>query len=470
MKELLTAIVFFLILFTYSVFPVKALQLMGEGYGKNKTEAKKEALADLSSAIQAEVQSNFQSIARQSGEDVKNFVEKIIKIKSELPILGAEYDFSYLENDIIAKALLDSVKVLKLYETKLKDVRKEMDHSLELLDRAETNSGRHSILTELLTLLEQYYKYKTVAIFLESKNIPELSITEVEIKNQLRKIEKKVDSIDLATKLIAKGISQKKIYIYPLKTKDSNEITPFAGTVKNKLSAYLSTTLSPKHAHYFMTGEYEILKEGVHLTYHLLDVNFNTLKTRVAELSPRAYTGYEIHPKTIDFDKLLHEGIVVSSDFRIEISTNKGKRELLFKEAETLELFVKANRQANFYIVGYILKTEEKLSYLLELQDGMGKSKFVYFINADDVNKWISLGNFKVIAPFGVESLQIVACSDRNKLQERIPSYKYNSKLGYNIVSRDPKSGVKKTRGLLRDKDEKNVFIENVIMFTTMKK
>ncbi len=49
--------------------------LSGEGYGKTEKEAKKEALADLSSAIQAEVQSEFKSIVTVPTDmtEIRNF-------------------------------------------------------------------------------------------------------------------------------------------------------------------------------------------------------------------------------------------------------------------------------------------------------------------------------------------------------------------------------------------------------------
>ena len=44
-----------LVILLLVALPAHAKQLTGEGYGKTEKEAKKEALGDLSSAIQAEV-------------------------------------------------------------------------------------------------------------------------------------------------------------------------------------------------------------------------------------------------------------------------------------------------------------------------------------------------------------------------------------------------------------------------------
>ena len=60
-----------------------------------------------------------------------------------------------------------------------------------LIDKSISRSEKYQFYTELLTYLKQYYKYKTVAILLGSKDIPEIDITEVEIKNQLKKLKEK---------------------------------------------------------------------------------------------------------------------------------------------------------------------------------------------------------------------------------------------------------------------------------------
>lgn len=445
--------------------------LTGEGYGKTDKEAKKEALADLSSAIQAEVQSEFKSIVTvfgKGGEDVDKVSRKIINVKSELPILGAEFTVIPVKKESFASAVIDSRKVLKLYMEKLKDIRRESVSLLEVLEKAESNSSQHASLVDLLTAINRYDKYKTVAILLGSGKIEPLPIAEAEVRERLRRIEKSVDSIDLATKIIAKGIEQKGIYIYPPKTGESNEITQFASIVSDKLAGYLKTVRLPDTADYFMTGNYEITDKGIDLTYHLSDMDFHTIKSRSVRLDSRSYAEYEVRPKTISFDKLLHKGYVVSSDFRIDVSTNSGRESLLFKDGDEIELFIKINSPGYFYLVGHVNKEKDRYSYLLGLQEGEGGRKFVSYVNADDANRWISLGTFEAVAPFGVESLQIIASSA--DLVDKLPSYEYDRNDGLYIISKNPESAVMQMRALKKKISKKEKTAEAVLMFTTMKK
>jgi len=118
------------------------------------------------------------------------------------------------------------------------------------------------------------------------------------------------------------------------------------------------------------------------------------------------------------------------------------------------------------YIVGYTQTEDEKLSYLLELQEGRGDSKFVKFINADDASRWMSLGEFSVEKPFGVESLQVIAS---NRDITTLPSTYYDENSGYYVVSKDIKKALSQTRGLKKKKGKKAEFSEDVMSFTTMK-
>ena len=88
------------------------------------------------------------------------------------------------------------------------------------------------------------------------------------------------------------------------------------------------------------------------------------------------------------------------------------------------------------------------------------------FINADDANRWMSLGAFTVEAPFGVESLQIIAS---NKKIITLPNAKYDEASGYYIIGKDIKKVLTATRGIKRKKSKKVEISEDVMSFTTVK-
>lgn len=449
---------------------VNAMQLAGEGYGKTEKEAKHAALADLSTSIEANVQSEFKQILKVVGHGDKEQIEEasqnLIQVKSQLPILGAKFTLLPAKKEILAKAILDSTTALVLYEAKLKDLIKEADHYNFKLEKGRSSGREYDTLLDLLALTQRFYKYKIVAVMLGSRKIPEFSFTEAEVRERMRSLEVMATSIDLAARLLTKGIDEKGIYVYPPTTRGSHEITQFASVVKQNLVPYLKTVSTPGSASYFMTGEYEIAKDGIELVYYLSDKKFNTIGARIVTFAPKSYAPYEVEPKTVDFDKLLYNGYVISSDLRVDLSTGIGRNNLLFGKGETVKLLVKMNRPGYFYMTGHVNKEKAKYSYLIDLQGGTGNRKFIYYVNADDANKWINLGEFETVAPFGVESLQIIASS--GDLLSQIPSSNFDNKNELYIIANDPVEGVLRTRALKKKNDHKTGSAEAVLMFTTM--
>jgi hypothetical protein len=455
--------------------PSEAKVIIGEGFGESREEAKKAALSDLSSAIQVEVESCFESMVKEVNQKVEEFTQNVITLKSELPILGAEYEFRKGKGGQNSTAILDSESVLNLYGAKIAQIKKNIETYQALIAQSTSRSEKYQLYSELLTCLKQYYKYKTVALLLGTKDIPEIQISEVEIRNELKKLREKVDDLTMAAQLMAEAIGQReRVFIYPPTTRDSHEITQFADVLKSKLSVYVNTVQDPRDASFFMKGSYDILQKGkgaIELTYYLLDTGFNTLKAKLITLLPESYSGYEITPKTLSFDKLLHEGLAVSNEFKIDITTNRGRHNLLFKGGEEAEFLVKMNHPGYFYIVGHVVKPgSEAYSYLVDFDDTgqiTGARKFIRYMNIDDVNKWISLGRFQIVLPFGVESLQVIASS--RDLIDGLPSYGYDNETQLHVVSRDPTKAVVTTRAIKKKISTKVKSAEAVLLFTTMK-
>lgn len=458
-----------------AVHQSEAKTIIGKGFGTTREEAKKEALSDLSSAIQVEVQSSFESMVKEVNRKVEEFTQNVITLKSELPILGAEFEFSRTRDGQKSTAILNSEAVLSLYGAQINEIKKNIETLQRLIDKSSSRMEKYQLYTETLTGLKQYYKYKTVAILLGSKDIPDIDITEAEIKNQLRRLEEKVDDLTMAAKLIARAIGDRdRIYIYPPTTRDSHEITQFADVVKERLSAHVKTVQEPKHASFFLNGSYHILdggKVGIELTYFLVDSEHNTVLSKIISLLPESYAGYQVMPKTLSFDKALHEGFVVSNEFKIEITTNRGRSNLLFKEGEEAEFLVKMNSPGYFYIVGHVVKPgNEEYSYLIDFDatgEIRGDRKFIQYVNIDDVNKWISLGEFEIIAPFGVESLQLIAST--KDLIDSLPFHGYDAETQLHVVGKNPNEAVMNTRAIKKKISKKVKSAEAVLLFTTMK-
>ena len=458
----------FLLLLTLTAL-LSSSEFRGAGFGETAKEAKYAALSDLSQSIKAEVSSKFIHYKQATKEKLDSRFDGSIQVSSNLPIIGAEFELYDHPDSIEALVKLSPLKAKALYVQKLSTLYDEIT-TLEKRSRKAKNSvEKEKILTLLLERLDEYDRYRSVAIAIGVENSKNPTVNKAEVQSDLLKLQSDIDSMEKASSVLAKPFKNyNNIYIYPPKNTKSHEITPFAKAVQMHLASRLSTVSQPAKASFLMMGEYMTGKSGIVLSYRLADTaTLDSITAKTITLAKKSYAGYRAEPKSGNFDMLLHEGVVLSSDLRVLVNTNKGSDDLLFAGEEEIELLIKLNKMGYFYIVGYTQTDKNKLSYLLELNDAPGDAAFIQFVNADDINRWISLGTFTVEPPFGIESIQVIAS---NKKITALPPHHYDKKSGYYIIDKNLEKGLSKTRGLIKKRSGKREVAEAVLMFTTMEK
>ena len=442
-----------------SLYVVNA-DVSGVGYGDTKTQAKNEALADLAGKIRSEVRSSFESHDTDNSSNNKFD----IKINTNLPILGADFIVIDGTTKIEAKATLSSTKVSKMYVKKLENIIVEID---SVLSKLQSSKIKLELYEDIYSLLLEYDRYESVALILDIDTPKKPSINKTQVKIEISKISSNIESIKVATSVLARTFTEKDIFIYPAKLKNYTTISQFSSVFVKELKAKLNTSINPNKAKYILVGNYELLKNSMVLNYELLDTKTNEVeKSKTINIKKIAYKNLKVKPKNIDFDALLNSGFIRSSSLKVSLKSNRGSDSLLFENGEDVELFIKLNKMGYVYIVGYTQTSNTTLSYLLELNEGHGDSKFKMFINADDANRWISLGRFTVEAPFGVESLQIIAS---NKEISSLPLASYDEDSGYYIISKNITKVLTTTRGLKKKKSKKVEISEDVMSFTTIR-
>jgi hypothetical protein len=463
-------ILIFVVALLNTAIPCHSQVLSGTGWGETFAEAKKEALGDLCTTIQVEVNSQITNVQSQTGDDAFGKVESILKLTSNLPILGADFKETRDDNGIWATAFLNAAKSGPLYAARLRDIKEEVENTLAAVKRAATHADQHRLLTTALPLCEEYSRLAPVARTLDVGPIDKLPVSQSTLFERIIALEKNADSIDFAAQLITKELSSDLtgIYVYPPMLRESNEVTPFAAVVRECIAKRLKTVDSPDRADYFFTGRYEKSSQTIDLAYTLYKIEGSAVSSAVVRLAPEAFSDYTTAPKSLSLDKLLQNGLAISNDFRVSLRTNLGKENLLFKEGQKVKLFVKSNRPAYFYLAGHIDKGQaQRRSYLLNLMPkAQGKRRFIGYINGDDVNKWISLGKFKAARPFGMENLQVIASTE--DLIDNLPHVvRYDLETKLYLIADDPEKGVAKIRALIPEEDE-TTSTEAVLTFTTM--
>lgn len=447
-------------------------EIIGQGWGSTEAAAKREALADISSRISVTVRSKFKTTqtvdskmaGKSKAEAVSEASENTVETRSELPILGADYVVRKEGAEYSVNAKLETSRNLPLYEKKLDELRSRIAALKSSVANAKASEARYNGIMDMLTLLDEFRKLNTVVIYLGG-NPQAPGITEDALHGQLRDVIWEVDSLDLAAKLLAAGVDETRVYIFPARAGNSNEITPFAALLKDKLSVYLKTSLDPHEAAYTFVGQYLESPAGIDITYHLVDAAAIAHKTNFVHISRKAYAGIEATPKTLDFDQLLKAGLAKTGDLRVDVTTNIGSHDLLFREGDEVEFLIKLSEPGYFYVLGHTAKQAESNSYLVALHQADGPRKFVYFVNADDANKWISIGKFKVIAPFGVEGIQVFASS--KDLVDALPMARLEPATGLYLVSDSPEEGILKTRAIIKKFSSTTRTSEASLVFTT---
>jgi len=450
--------------------PLFARDYTGTGICPTRSEARKEALADLSQAIHVEVVSEFSSVVTQTATTTDALNTKHLDISSRLPLFGVTLSVAPSGSEFKATAHL-SPEALPLYTKELPVVRRKIAKALAKTDNARTHAEKIALLQEALTRLDRFQRLSLVARLLGGTVSAPPDITEGEIKTRIGQLEKKADSLDEGLKRMAKHFTEKGIYIFPPTTGSSREITPFASAVKDHLAVYVNTSASPASAACTLTGEYTVLDGGVELTCRLMDREQNTLRTAMAWFLPGATQGYRTQPETLDFEKLIASGMVVSSDFAVDIKTADGRSDLLYKPGETITLLIKMNRPGYFYLMSHAFKGAP-YTYLVELSDAPGNRKFVSYIGPDEAGKWVTLGDFEAVPPFGVETVQVYAAT--RDLEERVPhTFPDPATDLYKVGSPEkegsrPSEAVVTTRGLMRKKNKGSAQAEASLTITTL--
>jgi len=442
-----------------------ALNLTAEGYGADREAAKREALAALSESLQVEVKSESK-VLKSTRHDMKASNE--VHTLSELPLLGVDYTFFNQANEMYCRAYFDVAKAKHLYTQKLKIMASAFS-KMKAEYKSVKPSEEYQFLGQMLAKHEQFEKYHLVARFIGLERVPELSMSASEIKGRMLTIESSVPDLNLAAALLTKNLPDEPYYVYAVQQQGSQEVTELGRLLRDKVMARVKTFDDSRKAALILKGHYEIHRDGISVTYRVIDDFGETHATRVAKLAKSAYEHLDYKSKSIDFNKLLHEGYVVSNKFHTEIITNQGKSDLLFTDGETVELYVRLNQPGYFYIVAH--NTTDGRSYIMDLNEVPGDRRFIQYVNADQANRWISLGAFEVGEPYGVENLQLIA-SNKDFVGQLPGNYFDNQAELYFLREGSVKSAMLRTRGLKRKKSKKQQALtsEATLTITTMEK
>lgn len=451
---------------------IKSASIAGQGYGSNEKESLKDALSDLSNRISVNVKSNIQKITNLTDKKYKKNISSLVSLSSSLPIKGADYKI--INSPTLTKtiATISSENSLRIYVKELKRLHKNISYNEMALAKIKNTDIKYETLNQILSDMKSFEKHKIVAVLLGATNLPLLNISQSKIKLKIHKIETKVSSLKVASKIISKGIKQSDIYVSALRLNGSSQITQFARVFKKILSKDLKTVSKPIDAKYFLRGDYEVLKNYIFISFSLSDNYNKTIKNINITLSPKAYKNFQYKTFIKSFDESMNSSFIKSGKLFTQIGFKGFNRVdgIDFKKGDTVDIVAKSNKSICYFLMGHTLKKKEKFSYLLPI--GSDNSPFINYITGDDVNKNIIIASEVPISePFGSESLHIFSASidKKGKCFLKVPKCEDNED-GLCVINGKPNKVIGDTRALniskKRFKIEKS---ENSISWTSFK-
>lgn len=432
------------------------IQVKGVGFGINQEQARNEALADVASQISIYVQATTGiTVTEITGKGYnEEYIQKILT-QTQLPILGAKLSYKNVKKEVECEAILDA-SVVSLYQNEVKQIH---DEASSLLKSDDLND-----LSRLLTLSENYSKYRVILTHFKQK-AEDFPISVSEIQKRFENKAGNISSMNEFSELIKRLFKDETYYVFAPEVSNSKEITPFSASIRQRIITALSTVDSPSNVTFLVTGHYVILEDRIELHIKTIDNQQKVVQSAAFRFLPSAYEGLRFKPETADMESMMKQGLLLGNELRPELRTSLGKSNLLFYSKEQVELFVKMNKPGYLYIMGHVNNVTGKFSYLIPINGTATNRDFVLFINADDANKWISLGSFDVEEPFGTEILQVFASSE--DVVDKIPRFYINDD-GYPVIGTSPNEVVVKSRGLIQKKKAGAQVGETSLTYTTI--
>ncbi len=454
---------FFLIIIL-GTFTLHGIEVTGKGVADNLDTSRRYALSDLASFIEVHIESELNDIVREATGNNSTQSEElsslVINTRASLPILGATYNTARRSNLFYTDAILNSSASLRLYEEQLRQLSSEITEAYSIISNTRDNGAKYALLNSLLPQISNFNKYRLVASYLGSQSIPTINISETRVKSEILQLASDISDLNTASRILTDSITQRMVFVEPPKYQNYTEVTDFAIAMKNFIIANVrNATEDRNRADYFFSGTYTISGNFMEMIYKLTDKEGAIILSRVIRISQNAYSNYTYTPRSLEFERQLRDGLVLNRDFVVELTTNKGSENLLFKTGELVKLYIKANRAGSFYIASHIFQDNtDKYSYILDLNpQSSGNNRFIIKIEENQIGSWIDIGEFSVEPPFGYETLQIVGAPTNMALLSMIPPTVYDTQTGFFKISNNPSEGLSATRGLRLNQSQQSI-------------
>jgi len=461
--------------------------LIGEGYADNTGSAddimlaKNRAQSDLTGQIQSNIKSEFISEVAEKANSIKEYTSSRIKAMSDLQLEGIQWQSERSADMITAYAILIKKNAAKFYQQKTAKLIKDLNSSLQAADQFTASGSKEKALHKLIEAgrlfnqIEQNILINMVLGGCGTELSPSISRASLDTKitNIAAQNFKNFDDVinGICFQISSQISVNKKIKIFPFEYQSTSFGSSFSDYIRQKVEQSLSKFIKYKSTqsaekpdkidYLSISGTYWIKKNSAEIISLIFDEKGQNIGSARVNF-PLSYVtglGIEYKPKNIidalSDEKLFAKNETVHGDLKVEVWTNKGDRNLIFRENEEMKIFVRMNE------AGYI-------RVIYHLANGARSPLYTnFYLNEAKVNKPVPMPDtFICSPPFGVERLQVYAST--KEFSELPVKTVMIAGEEYEVLAEDIKTHLGKTRGMLRKKSKKKKTAERVLTITTV--
>jgi hypothetical protein len=513
-------LLFILIIACISILPIKAQKphwidfhkrkelfpnsefFVGYSWGETKNRDKNidkiiislkdNAISELSQSIQVTVESNTLSISEENNEIYNDYFKNRISSYSKVNVIGLKTETYYDKRKQIAYAIAYSKRddIISYNKEIITNKIASIEQKINVATQYESNNDIQNALKsyfECLPFFREIEEAQTLSIALNSKST-NINYLDIDKTNELKtKIETEISKLNNSNLLSLDDVCYFIAYGFYLQNEKFNDNIRLANFTyqDSKMGSVFSRRFNKifeqklvnvanyniiseakfslqsnyqKQNKYLLTGTY--WETGDNLKIIALLRNTESGKA-IASVESNLQLSWlkknNISYKPENFEEAYSNMLAFSKDevigggLLIDVWTNKGDENLIYTKGEILKLYIRANHECYLRFIYYLADG----SKIMLLDD--------YYIDVNKVNQVVELPyKLECTEPFGVETLQLIAQS------EKFEPLNISEKYEYKFIVDDLITIIRNVRGF-KIVDDKSLKAEKRLIFTTLK-
>ncbi len=395
-------------------FNVYSADLQGIGYGVTMEEAKQEALSDLSSSIKVQVFSKHEQTTYKNNNKIQSDYTRLIKLSTNVPLISPSIYYAKENGKYKATAVID--KPL-LYKDKLADIAGKIDAVTKDVTIAGDKALNYRLLKSVQSLYDEYDSYKSVADVIGIVDYVSPRISSAEALKIILEMQETPPSLEVAAEVLTKDMNEKNIYVAPVMYAGKENITEFGAFFKDMLSTKVNSVEVEEDGKNTLRCTYSQSSSDIIMVCSLITGVSKVLKSSVVKI-PKELVTMEAVPK-VETSSILNSYTPPKTDYKIWLKISTDGDATFLRENEPFTLLVKANKAGYIYFMTVNNALDGEANILLLDWN----NQFIKYIDESHVNKWVSLGKYRVKAPFGSESLYAFGLEKKPLPEYIVPEY-----------------------------------------------